>query len=126
MKADVEKRFDSTLKKTFSSKPDILKFLINHERKYLVIDNLCYQIRLAELGKNKLDIDKYNMLISDMARFFAQNALEYKKQQILSDNEKKRLIEESDKLKEAQDAFEQMEKELEDNRPKIFVPNSIK
>ena len=122
MKSDVLKVFDDTIKSIFKSKPDIIRMLLDHETKPKCIDELCYQIKLAELGSVKIDVIKYKLMITEIAKLFANAALEKKKQELLSDNERKRLIKDSDHIKEANEIVSDLNKEeIEDLKPKIYM-----
>ena len=121
MISDVTKRFDNALTDAFKIKQNVLNFLLNHERKKLVIDKLCEQILLAERGVIIMTAEKYQSLIKDIALFFAQNAILHKEEQILSDTERLRRIADADRLKHAQENFDTMTKELEDDRPKSYL-----
>ena len=77
MRNTIEALFNKEINKVFSSKPDIEKFLVNHERKNLAIDNILGEIRVCELRVPQLMHTKtFNEIISSSARIFCKLALE--------------------------------------------------
>lgn len=121
MRTHVEKRFDGYLKHKLGKKPDILRFVLNHERKHVCIDNICNQIQIMERKPNMMaNTKRVAYIIDNMADFFAKVAIEQRIQYMKSDIEKKQITAQADRIKEA----EGMVKELEDdvNRPvRVFT-----
>lgn len=100
---EVTKVFNEALVERFSKKPEVLNFLLRHERKTRCLENLCEQIRLTEFKATvKLDARRYRLMIRTVADLFAKAALEAKHQELLSEAEKKRIAKEADAIKEAE------------------------
>lgn len=108
----VRRVFDEHLKTVFASKPDILRFLLNHERKNLCLERLAKEIRMAELsqkvGGSAFNISKLRACIETTANIFALAALEAKKKELLSLMELKRLEDEAAKVSEAQNVLREI------------------
>lgn len=111
MIAEVTKKFDAELTKVFKQKPDILRFLLKHERKDRCILNLCAEISRAEQYRINVSVENYSKIIKDFARMFARAALTYAEEKALSDAERARRIWESDRLNRAEQFAEDLEKE---------------
>jgi len=94
MRNDLEKRFDSALTKAFGTSPDVLKWLKNHERKHLCVDNLCEQVKIIERRQFNLafDVKKYERLIKDFALMFAKAAILHAEEKMLSSAEINRQV----------------------------------
>lgn len=88
---EVKKILDSHITKTYILEPDKINFLLNHERKNLLIDNLVREIRAAQL-KTKLIFDKETMqgIVRDFCNMFCKSALVYKHDQLKSDIQRTR------------------------------------
>ncbi len=113
MKQLIREIFDMWLVKTFFKKPLVLNYLLNHERRHLVIDNLCFEISGIEsmrVGK-KFNKAKLIMLVEDIARMFASHAVEHKEQQLLSKAEINRRITESSRMADIEAEFDDLQKE---------------
>lgn len=113
MKRLIREIFDMWLVKTFFKKPLVLNYLLNHERRPLVIDNLCFEISGIEsmrVGK-KFNKAKLIMLVEDIARMFAAHAVEHKEQQLLSKAEINRRITESSRMADIEAEFDDLQKE---------------
>jgi hypothetical protein len=119
--ANVKTKFDLRLEEKFKTKPDVLKFLKNHERKNIVLNRLCEEIVKCERFCVTFNVNKYLMVINSVADMFASNALNYIEQQMLSDAEKNRLIKKADAIKEAENVMMILEKEVKDEEKNIRV-----
>jgi len=121
-KDEIQTVFDQELKDTLFTKPEVLKFIIDHERKGLCLDNLHTQIRLAEFTTFPRK-ETIFQLIKDFARTFAKVALDQKEQDLLSAAEKKRLESKAHYLKDAETTFlKDMEKEEAMEGHTFFMP----
>lgn len=92
MRREVERDFNAYLKRLLASKPTVLKYVHHHERKTLCIDNLCREIRQAELSFHGFEKDRRLYLIQQTAQFFASQALKWAEEQALSALERTRLV----------------------------------
>ena len=79
MREDVTLHFDAFIKDTFKSKPDVMKWLLKHERKETCILNLCEQIELCQRKKLAIswDVEIYKSTIKSVARMFCDNCLTF-------------------------------------------------
>lgn len=70
--------FDTEIELLFSEKPEIRKYILEHERKKLCIENLTREIKYMEIrAAIKLDHKRIANLTRDFARTFAKASLEY-------------------------------------------------
>ena len=109
----LRKKFDSSLEAIYKSRPEVLKFILKHERKEICIKNLYVEIMHAE-GLNLIpNLDVYDTLIKDVAKLFARTCLEHKEQELLSAAERKRREQnaEQNRLREAGELMKDLEKE---------------
>lgn len=110
----VEIQFDAYLKRKLETKPNVLSFLLNHERRAVAIERTKEQIHIAEhsnFGK-KFNAKHVKEMIETCAAAFANAALNYKEQQLLSELEKSRLVNEATKIERYEAEFEEDQKEL--------------
>lgn len=92
MLLDVRVKFDNAIRAKFALEPDKLKYVMNHERKNFVLNNLCHQIVLAEKTiKQKLMGKMYDHLISSVANSFADLCILHRKESFMTENEKAQI-----------------------------------
>lgn len=92
MLLDVRVKFDNALRDKFITEPDKLKYVMTHERKNFVLNNLCHQIVLAEKTiKQKLMGKMYDHLISSVANSFADLCILHRKESFMTENEKAQI-----------------------------------
>lgn len=121
-KGIVKKAFDEHLIYLFNSKPEVLKFVRNHERKNLCIENLINEIELMETKQPALlKKDHLELLGAEYARMFADAALKHEHEQQMNYLEKQQKIDEANIIKETLDMFES-----EDNSQVLDNGNQIK
>lgn len=116
MLVDVTVHFNNALRVKFGHKPDILKFLLEHERKDLCLKNLCNQIEIAERrGRFRLDFDvtKYILMINEMAVMFARAAVNARINELMSSAEKHRRQSEATKYDEIKSVVKGLDDEDE-------------
>lgn len=120
--ANVEKVFDAWIKTKFNQKPTIKNFLLNHQRKSRVIDNVCEQIVRMEnyMLKPNLNLLRYRSIIESSAQIFAQVALAYAEDQHKSSLAKMQNQIEEKKLSDAQAILDEAEKEALSSSFKTF------
>lgn len=99
----IEQKFDAALEKVFKEKREVLRFLHQHEVRPKCLDNLCEQIGIIERRNYKItfDVNDHTKLIREIAKMFAQAALNKHEHSLISQNEKKRLETEAGKDAEA-------------------------
>lgn len=96
MREHILKIFDARLRKVFKERRDLLNFFLHHERKRLVIDNLCEQVSKAEWmlgGKMSNDAKgkaKFEAMIENTADLFCHACIGNHDQKTLSAAEKRR------------------------------------
>lgn len=115
---DVERRFDQWLDKLIKNQ-DVRQAVKAHERKSLVVENTCEQIKMAEMSNigKRFNVDKYNLLIGEVAKMFANAALEQKEQAAWSVARKNRHLTEQRKYEAAAEALQDLENEKEYSTP---------
>lgn len=119
---DVETIFNAAIDAAVKSKPEIHRFLFNHERKNMVIENLKKQIRETE-WKNPLLLNSriINQLIEDIAKQFMERALEHKKQELMTQGERDLMVKQADKYKRAEEMLQDINKEDTNDGKSFFV-----
>lgn len=112
MRAQIEEIFDARIKKVFISKPNMLPFFLQHERKNLCLDNLCEEVKTAEwkLGA-KMDKAKFTQMVETIADTFCQAALRQAEFKHLSPAEQYRRRNERDLPKDVIDFAEELNEE---------------
>ena len=90
----VNKLFEKNIKQTFNSKPLVESFLLNHEKRPLLIDNLLREIDKLENSVIKTSRDHIETVVKSFTLVFAEAALMSKEQSLLSQNEKSRITKE--------------------------------
>lgn len=120
----IKERFNGWVKWKYSSDPVLETFILNHERKDLVINNLCREIDKLGLTKHAGNMKRYAEIIDTYAGLFAKAALREREELHLSEAEKNRRISEAGKLNE----LEEEQKELRDEffNPKIKSYGQVK
>lgn len=119
---DVETVFNTAIDKALKSKPEIHRFIYNHERKNMVIENLKKEIKVTEWkAAHLLNSQVINQIIEDVAKQFMERALEHKKQELMSQGEKDLLIKQADKYKRAEEMLVDLEKESARDGSQFFV-----
>ncbi len=114
MLLDVKILFDEYLRKNFKHKPDVLDFLLNHERKEVCIRNLCDQIQVCEKrSKVKLNFDAkaYKLSIEEVAKMFASAAVNAKVAALVSSVERHRRESEESKYDEIRSVVKGLDNE---------------
>jgi len=107
----IKERFDLKIKEVLKPKPEVMKFVLNHERKDIVLNNLCEQIQACERGIISFDTTKYNQVIDSVATFFSQAALQVKEADLVSYLEKQRRIDEQVKIENLEKIYNEEVKE---------------
>jgi len=107
----IRSRFDNWIRFKFGSLPKIQKFLLEHERRELCLKNLCHQIQMIEIRKGRaMSAEGLSEMVDMTARMFASNALTVKEQSLMSDIEKRKIVEDSMDYKLEEFEGEQKEK----------------
>lgn len=103
MLLDVMLKFNNRIKSQYVTEPDKIRFLLEHERKEKVLNQLCHQIQIAQtrLGP-KFARAKYDKLIHSVADGFSELAIKHRNEQNMSDNEKGRIVSEHNHWKEVE------------------------
>lgn len=108
---DVRRLFDAALVEKFNQLPDVLNFLLKHERKKLCLDNLCAEIIRMNGRKLLFELDTFKQVIETTADMFARKALKLAEENTLSSIERIRRQTESDRIKNAQEVMHELEKD---------------
>jgi hypothetical protein len=115
----IKEGFDAELKRVFAPKQELLKWLLNHERKKLCIENLTKEIRLVELSSAvKLDRRRILSLSADFARTFAKVSLNVEEQKNQTELKKSLIIAERDE-NDRYEAFFNDEVEIKDSSEEL-------
>lgn len=101
VRRDVEKLFNTFIESTFREKPEVKNFLHKHERKQIVIDNTCEQIRQAELKfATKMDSKRVTSIVNECAKMFCKAALAHIEEKQISEIKRKQMEQEAHKKQE--------------------------
>jgi hypothetical protein len=123
MRDKVTTIFDGCLRRIFHPKPELMAYLLKHERKGVCIERVCEQITAAEQRCNiggALSVERFTVLIETAAKMFANMALEHAKEQALSQAETMRRRHEADRIKRAEELAADLEKEALSTRVTSF------
>lgn len=118
---DVRNKFDQTIDSIFKDKPIFISFLKKHERKELVLKNLCEEIVKCERYSLSFNANKYNTVITEVVKMFATNAIKHAEEKLISQAEITRRQKASDTIKNAEETMLILEKEFKDEQDKIKV-----
>ena len=90
MREIIATAFDKEVKVLFSTNEEIRKYILNHERKALCIDNITREMKEIEF-KNaiKLDTPRIESLSKEFARSFSKISLNYVEEKSKSDLQKR-------------------------------------
>ena len=92
----IQTRFDDWIKWKFKPLPEIIKFLLKHERKHICLENLCHEIKMIEIRKGRpLEAKGLSEIVDTTARLFVSNALEKRRQSLMSPLAQRKLHEDS-------------------------------
>ncbi len=96
--------FDEFIKDRFGTKPDVLNFLMQHERRDACFKGICEQVVKAELSNigKRMDIRRVKLLTEAGARMFCDAALKHAEEKILTQAEKQRRIDDASRLENLQ------------------------
>ena len=115
--------FDGEIRRVLGTKPEVMNFVLNHERKSKCIENIMQQVFIIEKRRLKMSPITMRRLIGDVARTFAKAALTEKEQQLMSEAQKRALTAQQDYIKDAESTFlKDNEKEALSTAHKVFVP----
>ncbi len=107
MRDIIKPAFEGEINALFKDKPEIRKFIFNHERKELCINNLVKEIRLVELTMVKLDRGRIQGLARDFARTFARLTLQRHKETNLTALQKRDIRKEKEEFDFFESLFEE-------------------
>jgi len=101
LKKIITEEFDLQLTTLLKDNPEVLQFILNHERKHLCIANLVREILHAENKVARLITKETIQTISkDFAIMFAKTAIRLKAEQLLSESAIQQKIKEAVELEE--------------------------
>ena len=113
--------FNAALTRIFGEKPEVLSYLLNHERKNICIERLCEQAFIAERKmRGQFTTSGMLKIVDAGARIFAKAALDTAEVQAMSHAEKMRQRVEADHIKDCEAAMVDLEKEALDKRLHSF------
>lgn len=108
---DISRRFDNAIREKFKDKPEVLNFLLKHERKHLCIQSLVEQIVRAERYSISIKVETYASIIRDVALMFAKAAIEHIEQQHYSASKVAEIQRKADHMKQAEEMLKDLEKD---------------
>lgn len=111
MLSDVRRIFDESVDTLFSEKPHLVPFFKDHERKNVVLNNLCEQILIIENRNLHFNAEAHRTLIKDVALLFCKAALKLVEEQHLSPAERSRREREGRALDIAKDTIKELQKD---------------
>jgi hypothetical protein len=111
MLSDVRRIFDESVDTLFKDKPHLIPFFKDHERKNVVLNNLCEQILIIENRNLHFNAENYRSTIKDIALLFCKAALKHTEELNLSSAERNRRDREQNILKIAQETIKELQKD---------------
>ena len=111
MREQVVQQFDATIRLQLArAKPEIVNFILTHERKEMVIQRLLREITQAERKRGGMPLKRttFDLLVGDVAKLFAKNVIQYAEEQAISSIKRQAMIDEQ----AAVDNFDAEQKEL--------------
>lgn len=113
MQLEVSLKFREKVNQLFKTRPEIAQFVNNHERRNLVVENLCREIVNLESShvRQSFDLSTYDVLIGDIAKMFAEACLNKAEEDVISRLERQRRIDESERIEKTREEFEAISKE---------------
>jgi hypothetical protein len=114
---DVTAEFDRQLKGFIGHKPNVYQFLKNHERRTLVLNNLCHQVLVYERKfKTKLDRHQRNKIIGEAVKIFCHVALKQRHQQLMSDIQRHQVAQGNEAQNQTKDEMKEILVEVPDEK----------
>lgn len=107
MDLDIRLKFNLELANIFEEKPQVLNFLLNHERRELCLNNLTKEIK----DNPWLSKKQYQDIIKAGAHVFAKAALESREKELMTAAALKQAETNADMEKRVQEASEDIMKE---------------
>jgi hypothetical protein len=110
---DVKRRFEEEITKRLSLKPEVLKFVLNHERKDVCLKNLCEQIEKCERQSFQIlfDAKKYASVIKSVAVLFAKAVILHKEEKMMTEGARLKQISDHSKMQRAEEYMIDLENE---------------
>lgn len=127
MQKEVTQIFDARLrKKLATAKPEVLRFLLTHERRTLCISNICLQIQVAEKANHRVQMNrfKYKAMIEAVADMFAKNAVQAHVDSLMTAAAKGARMEQIIQADHFDKAIAQANHEAFNPKPRIVVPGA--
>lgn len=103
----IESEMDAEIKRIFAPKPDVMRFILNHPRKKICIENLTGQINKEEIKGVKFSKDHLKAWGASFARNFSELAIKQKEEELLTENKRQQLYHEAELTKEAQKVIDE-------------------
>lgn len=109
--SDIRALFDKALVQKFKDQSEVLKFLLDHERKRVCINRLCAEIIRMNGRKLLVELTYFEQVIETTANMFAFQALKKAEQDALSSIEKIRMRHDADTIERAKEVIREVEKD---------------
>ena len=94
----ITSRVDETISAYCKGKWDVKRYLINHYKKPLLLNNLAREINKLENAPLRMDKQRLDMLIDDFTKMFIKAALISKEQELMSSAEQDRVSREQQSI----------------------------
>ena len=116
----IESSFDATVNILFKPNPRVVKFILNHERKKLCIENLVTEVRKMQL-QNATTCKKKDLIMLgvEFARTFSDLAIKHEHQDKMHYLEKQKLADEQKALDEIITMFDSVDSSEEYDGNKV-------
>lgn len=121
MRKNVETIFDEFVP-LLVKKREVVNYIINHERKKKVIDNLCGQIEIAERRSYQItwNAERYRYVIGEVAKMFCSAALKKIEDDLKSNAARQKIIDDANRLSNFEKELEEDTKEALSNTFKSY------
>lgn len=110
----VRKVFIEALMKAYNTKPEVMNFLLNHERLDIAIERITHQIRQIEFGPigKRFTAQQFQTVVVEGAKWFAIFARQHADEHLLSHAERQRRIDQENELSNFEAEQAELKKEL--------------
>lgn len=110
----VKRAFDYVITTVYRDRPEVLRFLMTHERRDLAINRVTEQVRALEYGPRgvRFGVKQFNEIVHEAAKWFCIFARKQWDDSSLTSAERQRLLDEGSELERFEDEQKSLAREL--------------
>jgi len=119
----IKHRFNGWINWKFVSKPEIARFLVDHERAHLCINNICSQLETIILKRPNTTLKTMAEIIDSTAKMFCQAAMQEREEYLMTRAGRIKLQDEAGKIDDLEAEQKELKKEFDptNTTTKIFM-----